>query len=89
MRLAKDPAMQAVVGHRALEKWAASTKTLSRFEWVDRAMARTQHRRIILDRDSSESPVYGEQKGAAYNGGGTAEQWIKEGKDALEGLTAK
>ena len=32
VRLAKDPAMQAVVGHRALEKQAASTNTLSRFE---------------------------------------------------------
>ena len=87
VRLAKDPAMQAVVGRRALEKQAASTNTLSRFEtevlvteknlkglgqlnheWVDRAMARTRHQRIILDMDSSESPVYGEQEGAAYNG---------------------
>lgn len=87
VRLARDPAMQAVVGRRALEKQAASTNTLSRFEtevlvtqenlaglgqlnheWVDRAMARTKHRRIILDMDSSESPVYGEQEGAAYNG---------------------
>ena len=87
VRLARDPAMQAVVGRRALEKQAASTNTLSRFEtevlvtednlrglgqmntqWVDRAMARTRHRRIILDMDSSESPVYGEQEGAAYNG---------------------
>ena len=87
VRLARDPAMQAVVGRRALEKQAASTNTLSRFEtevlatrenlrgldqlnaqWVDRAVARTKHRRIILDMDSSESPVYGEQEGAAYNG---------------------
>jgi hypothetical protein len=37
-------------------------------EWVDRAMMRTRHQRIILDMDSSESPVYGEQEGAAYNG---------------------
>ena len=36
--------------------------------WVQRGMARTAHRRIILDMDSSESPVYGEQEGAAYNG---------------------
>jgi len=87
IRLARDPAMQAVVGRRALEKQAASTNTLSRFEtevlvteknlrgleqlntqWVDHAMARTPHRRVILDMDSSESPVYGEQEGAAYNG---------------------
>jgi len=87
VRLARDPAMQAVVGRRALEKQAASTNTLSRFEtevlatgenllgleqlnaqWVGRAMAQTPHRRVILDMDSSESPVYGEQEGAAYNG---------------------
>jgi len=37
-------------------------------EWVDHAMARTRHQRIILDMDSSESPVYGEQEGAADNG---------------------
>ena len=73
VRLAKDPAMQAVVGRRALEKQAASTNTLSRFEtevlvteenlrglgqmnaeWIDHAMARTQHRRVILGMDSSE-----------------------------------
>jgi hypothetical protein len=87
IRLARDPAMQAVVGRRALEKQAASTNTLSRFEtevlvtednlrglgqlnaeWVDHAMARTRHRRIILDMDSSESPVHGKQEGATYNG---------------------
>ena len=87
VRLARDPAMQAVVGRRAMEKQAASTNTLSRFEtevlateenlkglnhlnakWVDRAMMRTRQQRIILDMDSSESPVYGEQEGAAYNG---------------------
>jgi len=87
VRLARDPAMQAVVGRRALEKQAASTNTLSRFEtevlitednrkglehlnatWVDRAMTRTRHQRVILDMDSSESPVYGEQVGATYNG---------------------
>ena len=87
IRLARDPAMQAVVGRRALEKQAASTNTLSRLEtevlvtednlrglgqlnaeWVDHAMARTRHRRIILDMDSSESPVHGKQEGATYNG---------------------
>jgi hypothetical protein len=52
-------------------------------QWVERAMAHTPHRRVILDMDSSESPVHGQQEGAAYNGRGTAEQWIKEGKYAL------
>ena len=87
VRLAGDPAMQAVVGRRALEKQAASTNTLSRFEtdvlisdenqkglrqlneeWVDRAVVRTRRQKIILDMDSSESPLYGEQEGSAYNG---------------------
>jgi hypothetical protein len=36
--------------------------------WVERAMAHAPHQRVILDMDSSESPVYGEQEGAAYNG---------------------
>ena len=37
-------------------------------EWVKRAVAKTVHRRIILDIDSSESPVHGNQEEAAYNG---------------------
>ncbi len=36
--------------------------------WVERAIAHTLHRRVILDMDSSESPVHGQQEGAAYNG---------------------
>ena len=35
-------------------------------EWVKRGVAKTVHRRIILDIDSSESPVHGQQEGAAY-----------------------
>ncbi|MAE32456.1 MAG: IS1380 family transposase [Verrucomicrobiales bacterium] len=37
-------------------------------QWVDSAMTHTPPRRVILDMDSSESPVHGEQEGAAYNG---------------------
>ena len=37
-------------------------------EWVDRAMAQTSHQPVILDMDSSESPVHGQQEGVAYNG---------------------
>ena len=37
-------------------------------EWVDRAMAQISHQRVILDMDSSESPVHGQQEGVAYNG---------------------
>ncbi len=36
--------------------------------WVQKAMNKTDHRRIILDMDSSESPVHGGQEGSAYNG---------------------
>ena len=36
--------------------------------WVSRAMGRTKTRRIILDLDSSESPVHGQQEGSSYNG---------------------
>ena len=36
--------------------------------WVQKAISKTLHRRIILDLDSSESPVHGEQEGSAYNG---------------------
>jgi hypothetical protein len=36
--------------------------------WVEKAMAHTPHRRVILDMDSSESPVYGAQEGADYKG---------------------
>ena len=35
---------------------------------MKRAVAKTVHRRIILDIDSSESPVHGRQEEAAYNG---------------------
>lgn len=37
-------------------------------EWLKRAITRTVHSRIILDIDSSESPVHGQQEAAAYNG---------------------
>ena len=31
-------------------------------------MAQISHQRVILDMDSSESPVHGQQEGVAYNG---------------------
>jgi hypothetical protein len=36
--------------------------------WVEGAITHTTHRRVILDMESSESPVHGQQEGAAYNG---------------------
>ena len=66
-RLADDPTMRVVVGDRGIDRPAASTNTMSRFEtevltqdgngeglgrlnaeWVDGAMSRTPHRRVIL-----------------------------------------
>ena len=34
-------------------------------QWVERALERTSHRRIILDLDSSASPVHGQQEASA------------------------
>ena len=47
-----------------------NVEALSRLNeaWVSRAMSRTKTHRLILDLDSSESPVHGEQEGASYNG---------------------
>jgi hypothetical protein len=86
-RLFRDPAMRAVVGKKALERNAASSQTVSRFEtdilasdenvaalssinhaWVGKAMRVTRAGKIVLDMDSSESPVHGGQEGSAYNG---------------------
>ena len=36
--------------------------------WVSSAIAHTHTQRLILDLDSSESPVHGAQEGAKYNG---------------------
>ena len=36
--------------------------------WVEGALEKTSHRRIILDMDSSASPVHGEQEASGYNG---------------------
>ncbi len=85
--LSRDPAMRAVIGKRALERTAASSGTVSRFEtdilsqeqnidalatlnssWVSKAVSRSFAKKVILDIDSSEWPVHGNQEGSAYNG---------------------
>ncbi len=45
-------------------------KALSRCNgrWVQKAIGKTKHRRVILDADSSKSEVYGDQEGSEYNG---------------------
>ncbi|MBU4175786.1 MAG: IS1380 family transposase [Actinobacteria bacterium] len=85
--LSLDPAMRAVIGKRALDRTAASSGTVSRFEteiltqdenidalsslnstWVSKAVSLSKAKKVILDIDSSESPVHGSQEGSAYNG---------------------
>lgn len=85
--LLRDPAMRAAVGRKALERNAASSQTVARFEtdiltqednmdalsdlnhsWVSKAIKSTETKKIILDMDSSEFPVHGNQEGSAYNG---------------------
>ena len=77
--------MRAVIGKRALERTAASSGTVSRFEtdiltqvqnidalatlnsgWVSKAVSLSLAKEVILDIDSSESPVHGSQEGSAY-----------------------
>jgi hypothetical protein len=36
--------------------------------WVSKAVSRSLVKKVILDMDSSESPVHGNQEGSAYNG---------------------
>jgi len=63
--------------------------------WIDRVHDRKPPKGVVLDMDSSVSPTNGNQEGTAYNGHkaervitfykerGTAEQWIKESKNAI------
>ena len=37
-------------------------------QWIDKVHERRPPRIVVLGRDSSESPTYGEQEGSAYNG---------------------
>jgi hypothetical protein len=83
-RLSVDPVMRAVTGKKKNAASANTVgrfeteilpqkknlKGLSEINgsWAERAMERTSNRRIILDMDSSDSPVHGEQEGSAYNG---------------------
>jgi hypothetical protein len=86
-RLAHDPVMRAIVGREGLDRPAASTSQMGRFEpewlateanldaltdlsgaWIDRVHRRRPPDGIILDLDSSESPIYGGQEGSTWNG---------------------
>src|SRR5215218_7610910 len=74
-RLARDPAMRAIVGREGLDRPAASateanlgTLTALSGAWIDRVHGRRPPDGIILDMDSSESPTFGQQEGSAWNG---------------------
>jgi len=79
--------MRAAVGRKALERNAASSQTVARFEtdiltsednlkalsslnrfWVSKAIKSTKTKKVILDMDSSEFPVHGNQEGSSHNG---------------------
>jgi hypothetical protein len=83
-RLSVDPVMRAVTGKKknaasinTIGRFETEILTLRKNidslseingSWVEKAIERTPHHRVILDMDSSESPVHGEQEGSAYNG---------------------
>jgi hypothetical protein len=83
-RLSVDPVMRAITGKKKnaasintigrFETKALTLKenldSLSKINgsWIQKAMEKTPHHRVILDMDSSESPVHGEQEDSAYNG---------------------
>src|SRR5688572_14719678 len=79
--------MRAFVGREGMDRPAASSSEMGRFEtewlateanlvaltdlsgaWIDRVHRRRPLDGIILDIDSSESPTWGAQEGAAWNG---------------------
>jgi hypothetical protein len=54
-------------------KWLSRSENLAALtdlpgRWIDKVHTRRPPRIVVLDMDSSESPTYGEQEGAAYNG---------------------
>jgi len=82
--LSIDPAMRAVAGKKknaasvnTIGRFEIDILTLRENidslseingSWVQKAMKKSPHNRIILDMDSSESPVHGEQEDSTYNG---------------------
>ena len=72
-RLGRDPAMRWIVGGRAVERGGASTSQMGRFE--------TELLATFIVTNLSRPA---ERVVAFYNQRGTAEQWIKEGKNAIK-----
>jgi hypothetical protein len=72
-RAAHDCAASASQMGRFETEWLASDENLVVLadlsgQWIDRVHGRQPPRTIVLDMDSSVSPTYGDQEGAAYNG---------------------
>jgi len=83
-RLSVDPVMRAITGKKknaasinTIGRFETEILTLKENldslseingRGVGKAIVKTPHHRVILDMDSSESPVHGEQEGSAYNG---------------------
>jgi hypothetical protein len=83
-RLSVDPVMRAIAGKKknaasinAIGRFETKVLTLKEDldslskingSWIQKAMEKTPHHRVILDMNNSESPVHGEQGDSAYNG---------------------
>jgi len=70
---ADQPAASSSVVHRFETKILTSQHNRAALDtingrWVAKAMSHTATDRIVVDMDSSESPVYGNQEKACYNG---------------------
>ena len=97
-RLGRDPAMRWIVGGKAVERGGASTSQMGRFETEllannENLAALADLSGTWIDRVHDHDPRVGfivtnlgrpaERVVAFYNQRGTAEQWIKEGKNAI------
>ena len=83
-RLAQDPAFRLIGSEKTWDRGAALTSRLQTFETemlaeeenlarinrelIGKAEAIDAQQRIVLDMDSTEIPVYGQQENSAYNG---------------------
>jgi len=72
-RAITESAASATQMGRFETKWLSRPENLAALadlpaRWIDRVHTRRPPRVVVLDMDSSESPTYGEQEGAAYNG---------------------
>jgi len=81
-RLSRDPTMRAIVEPKGLGRRAASTSQMGRFETVWLA---TEENLAGLDQSlgSLDRPGSPERVTKFYQGRGTAEPWIKAGKNAI------